>query len=99
MSDSPRSLRVVIPEGVEFGALRLRREASGSVSFDVAIIARVARASGLDPALWLETHEDNVAGLIVAWYAEHLRRGGEPDAVAEQLGAEVRAEDGYEGVE
>lgn len=90
--------RVVIPEGVEFGALALRRTDAG-VSFDWHVIGRVCAASGIDLALLRDTPEDNVADLIVAWYAEHLRRGGEPDPVAEQLAAEVRAEDGHGGLE
>ena len=50
-------------------------------------------------AVMLDGPEDNLAGLIVAWYAAHLRGGGDPDPIAEQLGAEIRAEDGYDGLE
>jgi hypothetical protein len=91
--------RVTIPEGLEFSALRLRREPSGDVAFDFTVIDRICDASGIDRAVMHAGPEDNVAGLIVAWYARHLADGGEPDPVAEQLGAEVRAEDGYQGVE
>jgi hypothetical protein len=90
-----RPTRIVIPEGVTFAALGLRRTATGSVEFDLGVIRAMCAASGLDPAVLIDGPEDNVAGLIVDWYAEHLRRGGDPDPVAEQLGAEVRAEDGY----
>lgn len=44
-------------------------------------------------ALLRDAHEDNVAGLIVAWYVEHRRHGGAIDPVEEQIIAEVEAED------
>lgn len=92
----PRRVLAVIPEGVDFSALRLARDpASGDVSYDLDVITRVCLASGIEPAVMHQGPEDSVASLIVAWYAEHLRLGGKPDLVAEQLGAEVRAEDGY----
>jgi hypothetical protein len=37
--------------------------------------------------------EDNVSGLIIGWYQAHRQQGGEPDPVAEDLIAEVLAED------
>ena len=37
--------------------------------------------------------EDAVAALIAGWYAQHLQAGGERDEVADDLIAEVRAED------
>lgn len=98
MARQSQGLRLAIPEGLTFSALQLRREPSGEVSFDRGVIRRICEASGIDPALMLAGPEDNVAGLIVAWYAAHLRDGGAPDPVAEQLGAEVRAEDGYGGL-
>lgn len=94
-----RAQRVVIPDDIQFADLRLGREPDGSVSFEPEVIRRICAASGIDAAVMLEGPEDNVGALIVAWYAEHLHHGGEPDPVAEQLGAEVRAEDGYEGLQ
>lgn len=41
------------------------------------------------------SHEDNVSGLIVQWYAEHLKRGGDPDPIAEELIQEVFIEDHF----
>lgn len=89
---------VAIPDDLTFADLRLGREPDGSVSYDPAIVTRICEASGLDPALMHEAPEDNVAGLIVAWYASHLAGGGAPDPVAEQISAEVRAEDHHEGM-
>jgi hypothetical protein len=37
--------------------------------------------------------EDNVAGLIVGWYQAHRQHGGDSDPVAEDLIAEVEAEE------
>jgi len=89
-------LTITIPDDVSFEDLRLGRDAdTREVSFEWAPVERVCAASSLDVALFRSAPEDNVAGLIVAWYSEHLARGGEPDPVAEQLLAEVAAEDEY----
>lgn len=37
--------------------------------------------------------EDNRSRLIVAWYAEHLRNGGDRDPVQDDLIAEAMAEE------
>jgi len=82
-----------IPDDMDFADLRLARNADGAVSFDWAPIERICEASGIDIDMLKGGPEDNVARLVVAWYAEHRRHGGAPDPTAEDLLAEVRAED------
>jgi hypothetical protein len=43
------------------------------------------------------TPEDNVCSLLVAWYAEHLCRGGDHDPTMDNLIAEMIAEDAAGG--
>ena len=93
-----RRLALRIPDDVPFSALRLGREPGGDVSFDRATIARICEASGISTDVFFRAPEDNVAGLIVTWYARHLAAGGDPDPIAEQIAAEVRAEDGIGGL-
>ena len=85
--------RVAIPEGLDFADLRLARDADGAVSFDWSVIERICQASNLPVELLRDGPEDNVAGLITHWYMAHRQRGGAVDPVAEDLIAEVRAED------
>lgn len=85
--------RVAIPDGLEFADLRLTREADGNVSFDWRVIERICVASGMPVELLRDGPEDNVAGLLIGWYQAHRQRGGAVDPVAEDLLAEVRAED------
>lgn len=88
-----QSLRFQIPEGLDFAALQLERDpVTMDVAFDWAPIEAICALSGIDISLFREQDEGNVAGLIHAWYIEHLQRGGAPDAVQEQLLAEVQAE-------
>lgn len=87
------SLRVIIPEGLAFEALKLTRKATGAVGFDWSPIEQLCEASGIDIGLLRDRHEDNVAGLIIAWYAEHRARGGAPDPVVEDLIHEAKRED------
>ncbi|WP_443191417.1 hypothetical protein [Pseudomonas indica] len=85
--------QVAIPAGVTFADLRLQRDADGGVSFDWGVIERICRESSLPVELLRDAPEDNVAGLIIAWYRAHLQQGGQPDPVAEDLIGEVIAEE------
>lgn len=62
------------------------------MEFDWAPIEAICVASGLDIALFRDQHEDNVAGLIAAWYAMHRQRGGASDPVQEEIIAEALSE-------
>ncbi len=86
-------MKLAIPDGVGFSDLKLTRDAAtGDVSFDWAPIEAICEASGVDVRNFKECDEDNVGGLIVAWYVAHRAAGGAVDQVAEQLIAEVQAE-------
>lgn len=95
MKNEPsRAARITIPPEVDFAALRLaRNNSTGHVSFDWAPILAICEASGIEPELLRNGPEDNVGGLIVGWYAEHLARGGARDAVQDALIEEARLED------
>jgi len=90
---SQRLTRIAIPHDLTFSDLNLSRDADGQVSFDRSVIERICAASDIPPALFFDTSEDNVAGLIVEWYHAHLNAGGARDAVADDLIAEQQAED------
>lgn len=85
------ALRVIVPEGLSFEALQLARKPTGIV-FDWAPIERICEHSSIDIDLLREQDESNVTGLIVEWYAIHLKLGGATDPVMEQLLAEAEAE-------
>ncbi len=85
---------ISIPQGMTFADLRLGRDPqTGDVSFDTAIIERIERESGLPPGFFMGQHEDAVASLITGWYSAHRAAGGAADPVADDLIAEVAAED------
>lgn len=80
-----------------FAALQLQRDPkTGDLTFAIAAIERLCAANGID-ADRIMSSEDNTSGLIVAWYAAHMAAGGAPDPVAEDLLAEMRAEDAMGG--
>lgn len=85
--------RLAIPDDIDFAALHLARDADGAVSFDWSVIERICRANNLPVELLREGPEDNVAGLLIGWYSSHRAAGGAPDPVADDLLAEVLAED------
>lgn len=85
--------KISIPVGITFSDLKLARDPDGMVSFDTSIIERICDTSGIDRDLIFNAPEDNVASLIVAWYGEHIKSGGEHDPVADDLIAETIAED------
>ncbi|MFT0547007.1 hypothetical protein ACMHYO_11795 [Allopusillimonas ginsengisoli] len=90
---SQQLARILVPDDVDFADLRLARDADGDVSFDWTPIERICEASGLSVDVLKDGPEDNVAELITGWYNEHIRHGGTPDATAEDLLTEIRAED------
>ncbi len=84
-------IQLAIPDGVKFADLKVTFE-KGGVSFDWALIEIICGHNGLSPEVFKSGPEDNVSALIVHWYAEHLARGGDPDAVVEEYLAEVMTE-------
>lgn len=92
--NSTGATAVIIPDGLEFAALKLSRDpTTGAVDFDTAPIVAICAASGLDARLFTDSPEDNAAGLLAAWYAQHLAAGGARDAVMDDLINEAAAED------
>lgn len=85
---------IKIPEGLNFFDLRLARDSTtGDVSFDTTAIARIEAASGLPEGFFMGQPEDALAELITTWYSQYRAAGGASDPVAEDLIAEVKAED------
>lgn len=82
---------IAIPQGMTFADLRLARDPqTGDVSFDTVIIER---ESGLPAGFFMGQDEDAVGELIATWYDRHIAAGGARDAVADDLIAEIKAED------
>lgn len=86
------TMNITIPGSVDFSDLKLARDADGMVSFDWAPINAICEASNLDADIFHAGPEDYVSGLIVTWYQRHIADGGERDPVADDLIAEVMAE-------
>ena len=84
--------QINIPSELTISDLKLAREADGSVSFDVGVIARIEAASALPEGHFMRQPEDAIAALLTAWYRSHLRSGGAPDPVWSDLIGEVEAE-------
>lgn len=85
-------VKITIPNGLQFNDLKLHREPDGAVTFDTSIINAICSASDINPELFTNGPEDNAAELIVAWYELHRSAGGAVDTTAEDLIAEVIAE-------
>lgn len=85
---------ISIPEGVSFADLHLARDpGTGDVSFDTAVIELIERESGLPHGFFMGQDEDALGELISTWYNRHIAAGGARDPVADDLIAEVGAED------
>lgn len=95
MTTTPITLSV--PDDLDFANLKLARDADGHVSFAWDPIERLCQINGIDIALFRDAPEDNVSGLITAWYFAHRQRGGAADPVQEDLIAETLLEDALGG--
>ena len=90
----PKITPISIPAGLDFSALRRARDpGTGDVSFDTRVIERIEAASGLPAGFFMGQDEDALATLITTWYDRHIAAGGARDPIADDLIAEVRAED------
>ncbi len=86
-------LKIMVPPEINFAELDLRRHPdNGDVSFRWEAVEQLCAYNQIDHAFLKRSHEDNVAGLITAWYAHHLQAGGARNAVADQLIAEAMQE-------
>lgn len=88
-----KMVKVTIPDELAFSDLHLSRDPDGSVSFDWSVIERICDANDLPVEMFRDEPEEQVCHLLVRWYQEHRQLGGEPDPVAEDLEAEVVAEE------
>lgn len=86
--------KISIPDAITFADLQLQRDPDGAVSYNTEPIELVCTMNHLDLAVM---DEDDASTLIVRWYAAHRAAGGSPDPVAEDLIAEVAAEDVHGG--
>lgn len=86
-----------IPDDVSFSDLQLSRQPDGSISFDWSVVERICSESGLDTGIFRDMPEDNLCGLFVAWYHQHLAHGGCPCPTMDDLIGEARFEDALGG--
>lgn len=84
---------VGIPAGLDFSDLALSRTADGDIEFSTDVIEQIAIANGLPHDFFMTQPESVVSELITLWYAHHKAAGGSIDQTAEDLIAEVAAED------
>lgn len=85
-------IKLTVPDPLAFSDLNLCRTPDGYVEFDRSVIDQICDVNGIDPAAIWDTDEDNLAGLIIGWYARHRELGGAPDQTAEDLIFETAAE-------
>jgi hypothetical protein len=79
-------IMITLPKDADFSSLRLSRDPlTREISYEWEPIAALCEASGIDPEIFQHGPQSNVAGLLVAWYAAHLRNGGQRDPVADQI--------------
>lgn len=85
--------RLQIPDGIRFADLKLARDPDGAVSFEWSVVERVCRENGLPIEIMQDIPQDNVSGLLAAWYRAERADGGPADKTMDDLLEEVSAED------
>jgi hypothetical protein len=76
---------ITIPDAVSFADLKLARDSDGMVSFDWSPVEAICKASNLPVEILKDGPEDNVSGLIIAWYENNIASGGQRDPVADDI--------------
>lgn len=86
---------VTIPDELAFSDLKLGIGANGQLTCDMAPIRAIAEASDLPWHHFLVSADGGMVDLILGWYGEHRKQGGEEDLSAEEfiqgLGNHVQA--------
>ena len=87
-------MKIILPDNLDFSALRLARDSStgGQMAFDWRPVEAICEANGIDIDMFRRS-EDNLSGLLTQWYVAHRDQGGAFDPVMEDLIAETRLED------
>jgi hypothetical protein len=88
-----KTFTIGIPETLRFADLKLKRHQNGDLSFDWEPILALCEQNKIDPEIMRSGPEDNVSGLIVAWYGAHIDAGGAIDPVAHEIMLEVMGEE------
>ena len=91
--ESIQVLRLAIPDTVQFSDLKLAWASSGQLEFSWGPIQAICVHNKFPMGWFYDGPEDNVVDLLANWYLTHRANGGEKDAVAEDLLAEVKLED------
>lgn len=80
-----------VPETLDFADLGLWHDQdTGAIQFNWSAIHELAEHNQINRSVF--DNSDNVATLIVTWYAAHLQNGGTKDMAAERMFSAVKAE-------
>jgi hypothetical protein len=90
------AIKLLLPKNIDFSSLRLSRDPiTREIFYEWEPIEALCEISGIDPEIFRSGPQSNVASLLVTWYAEHLRSGGQRDPVADQIFIEAITEAQY----
>lgn len=82
-----KEIKIQVPRNLDFAELGLwHDDATGKITFSQSVILKLAEHNGISSDLLTL---DNVSGLIVAWYFNHVENGGDKDLAAEKMIAAV----------
>ena len=91
--------KIILPDGVQFADLKLEREpVTKRLLYRAGPLHALAVANGIDQQTLFADDDDWAALLVAEWYRAHRQAGGDPDPVAEQVLAEVAAQQASENV-
>jgi len=82
---SNAAVKIKIPLGVDFADLQLAFDENGDMCYDAKPIEAICQASGLDVSHFRDGPEENLRGLIAAWYLAHRKHGGVSNPIAEEF--------------
>ena len=90
MDKKSQSLRIKIPEHIDFKELDLKRDRlTGAVSFNLGVVVQICQNSGLALEHLLNNNGNgngnSISDFLNTWYASHLKKGGEKDPVMDEL--------------
>ncbi|MGP5057703.1 helix-turn-helix domain-containing protein [Psychrobacter celer] len=77
-----KQIRIEIPPEINFLELGLHKDDDGTMTYNMNVLKSLLSHNSIELE---QLTQDDVESLIVTWYINHRKNGGEPDMCAEHL--------------
>lgn len=78
----PKQVKIEIPLEISFLELGLHKDDNGNILYSMNVFKEMLKHNNIELS---QLTQDDIESLIVLWYINHRKNGGEPDMWAERI--------------